>query len=327
MAFSVVYTCCFFGWSGCLSGHIPMISSKNPEKNGQLLSVSNSKSRKRIGNSALDTPYISPMKFCTTPKGARVSYQFVPGKDSIPLILLHGFCEDHTVWHSIQSMLSPHTHLLVDMPGFGASDVPTPPDMRTYAEAVLAVLEDAGIERCILAGHSMGGYVALEFAAHWPERLAGLGLIHSHPFEDNAERKTARQRGIETLQAGKRDLYVSQLFPNLFPASFLANHPTLLKSLIDNGKKQSPEGISAALQAMIGRRDHQATLRNLQSPVLFLLGALDTLVPPEQGLLGALLPQLCDVHLLPNIGHMAMFESPEETAAILNSFWDFCIQK
>ena len=283
------------------------------------------KSRKRIGNSARDMPYISPMKFCIAPNGARVAYHLEGTKDNLPLVLLHGFCEDHSVWLPILPLLRPQTYLLVDLPGFGASALPSNPDIGAYAEAVLAVLDAENFAQVVLVGHSMGGYTALEFAARWPERLAGLGLVHSHPFQDSAERKTARQRGIETLQAGKRDLYVSQLFPNLFAPKFLTQNPNILNDLISNGKKQSLEGIMAGLSAMISRRDHQSTLAGLNAcPVLFLLGSLDTLVPPEQGIKAALLPSVSDLQRLPDSAHMAMYECPEETAAIMNSFWDFC---
>lgn len=267
------------------------------------------------------------MKYCATQHGNRVAYAWAARGSGVPLVLVHGFCEDHLLWASLQSSLKPASILLLDLPGFGQSELPQLPEMQSYAVAVKAVLDTEEIEQCVLIGHSMGGYAALEFAAHWPERLVGLGLFHSHPFEDTAERKIARQRGIETLQAGKRDLYVAQLFPNLFAESYLKGHPDVLEALISNGKNQSPKGIIAALQAMLNRRDHQKTLCDITCPVLFLLGQLDTLVPPEQALKAALLPTMSDLHLLPEAAHMAMFESSEETVEILNSFWDFCGQR
>jgi len=268
--------------------------------------------------------YIRPMKHCHTPAGRRVAYRVEGAADHLPLVLLHGFCEDHAVWTPIQDMLKPGKLVLVDMPGFGQSERPVQPDMAAYAESLLAVLDTEAIRRCVLVGHSMGGYLALEFAAQWPERLAGLGLFHSHPFEDSEARKIGRQREIEALMAGKRDLYVAQLFPNLIGHFFLKNHAETLQSLVSNGKKQSPEGIADALQAMMNRRDHQTTLVKAPYPTLFLLGAQDTVVPLDQALKAAMLPNVADLQVLPNAAHMAMHECPEESAAILNSFWEFC---
>jgi len=242
-----------------------------------------SKSRKKkwIAISA----YFSPMKFCNASSGNRVAYSMVHNyHEHTPIMLVHGFCEDQSVWSPLLVRLETKSLILIDLPGFGASDLPSVQDMTAYSEAILGVLDAEKIEQCILIGHSMGGYAALEFASKWPERLAGLGLFHSHPFEDSEERKTARLRGIDTLKSGKRDLYVSQLFPNLFAPKFLKQNPDTLDELISNGKRQSPEGISAALQAMLTRRDHQQTLSAAKCPVLFILGAQDTLVAGARSL-------------------------------------------
>lgn len=260
------------------------------------------------------------MKFCNSPHNTRIAYHIRNEKGGIPLVLLHGFCEDSSVWKPILPGLKHHSLLRIDLPGFGQSELPARPDMASYAEAVAAVLDAEKIEKCVLVGHSMGGYAALEFAAHHAERLAGWGLFHSHPFEDNDERRQARQRGIETLQAGKRDLYVAQLFPNLFPPDFAGKQPDVLAALIENGKKQGAEAIITALQAMLSRRDHQQTLKESRTPVLFLLGELDMLVPVEQALTASLLPAVAEVHVLPQVAHMGMWEAPEKSAQILRDF-------
>ncbi len=193
--------------------------------------------------------------------------------------------------------------------------------MEGYAQAVYDALDAAGIGKCVLVGHSMGGYAALEFAARWPERLAGLGLFHSHPYADPPERLAARLRGIEMLRSGKKDLYVSQLFPGLFAPAFATAHPEIVNALISNGKKQSADAIIAALEGMMHRRDHQDTLRNLSCPVQFLLGAEDALVPLDLGLASAILPSQSDVQVLPGVVHMAMFEATEVAAQVVRAFW------
>jgi pimeloyl-ACP methyl ester carboxylesterase len=266
------------------------------------------------------------MKYCNTAQGSRVAYHLAGPEHETPLVLLHGFCEDQTIWSPLEPGLGSSATLQIDLPGFGASDLPSSPAMEVYAAAVLDVLDAEKIARCVMVGHSMGGYVALEFAARWPERLAGLGLFHSHPFEDSEERKTARQRGIETLQGGKRDLYVAQLFPNLFAPKFLEQNASTVQHLIAIGKKQTPEGISTALQAMMTRRDHQQTLKECHCPTLFLLGGQDTLVPPAQALGAALLPSVSDLHYWPEAAHMAMFECPEDSEVALHNFWQFCLK-
>jgi pimeloyl-ACP methyl ester carboxylesterase len=266
------------------------------------------------------------MKLVYDANGAAIAYT-QHGYGDCPMVLLHGFCEDSNIWQPILPVLADIPLLCIDLPGFGRSGQPNPPSMEAYSAAVLTVLDQTATERCILVGHSMGGYVALEFASRWPERLAGLGLFHSHPFTDNAERKTARKRGIETVMAGKRDLYVSQLFPNLFTQVFQAQRPDIIQKLIQAGKQQPAEGIINALQAMLERRDHQQTLTEMACPALFILGREDSLIPVEQGILAALLPNICQIQIFSEVGHMGMWEATVNCAETLNYFWHFCTNK
>jgi len=240
------------------------------------------------------------------------------------LVLLHGFCEDSSLWDTLLPYLTDIPMLRVDLPGFGSAPLPDAPRMDVYARAVRDALDRAGIEKCVLVGHSMGGYTALEFAARWPERLAGLGLFHSHPYADPPARREVRLRGIEMMQNGKKDLYVAQLFPGLFAPAFAAEHPEVVNALIVNGKRQSAAGIAAALECMMDRREHLDTLKNMGCPVQFLLGSEDTLVPLEDALRAAILPEIADIQVLPGVGHMAMLEATEAAARAIKAFWQFC---
>lgn len=267
------------------------------------------------------------MKQTLLANGRRIVYNAGVPLKGLPLVLLHGFCEDAAVWESVLPGWGDLPVVRVNLPGFGGSDLPPAPGMDACADAVCAVLNDLSIERCVLVGHSMGGYAALEFAEKYPERLSGFGLFHSHPWEDTPERKEHRRRGIGMLQAGKRDLYVAQLFPGLFAPVFAKAYPEVVDQLIGHGKRQRVEGIIAALEGMIGRKDHSRTLRDAACPVLFLLGAEDPIIPQAEALRAAVLPDIADVHVLPGVGHMGMFEAPEKVVEIVRQFWEFCARR
>lgn len=257
--------------------------------------------------------------------GRRIAYNDAPvAENTVPLVLLHGFCEDSSVWSSILPKLRKLRVVRIDLPGFGGSDQPLAPGMEGYAEAACAVLNELGIGQCVLAGHSMGGYTALAFAQKYPERLAGLALVHSHPFEDSPERKENRFRGIDMLRSGKKDLYVAQLFPGLFAPDFARAHTEILESLVRQGRRQPEAGIIAALEGMIDRADHADTLKTAPCPVLLLGGELDSIVPPDWLYRVAHLPEIAEIHILPGVGHMGMFEAPDNTAEILIRFYRFC---
>jgi pimeloyl-ACP methyl ester carboxylesterase len=246
-----------------------------------------------------------------------------PGADTTPLVLVHGFCEDSSVWQGILPGLSDVPVIAADLPGFGESDLPRTATIGYYAEAVIQALDALGISRFYLMGHSLGGYVALEILAGYGSRLAGMGLVHSHPLADGAERLDARRRGIELLQSGRKDLYVSQLFPGLFAPAYAQAHPETIQALVENGKRQSTEGIIAALEAMMSRKDHRETLRTALCPVLFIAGTEDTLIPAEVTWSSALLPDMAGVEMLPGVGHMGMYEAPEAVIAAVRSLVTF----
>jgi len=186
------------------------------------------------------------------------------------------------------------------------------------------VLDAAEVQQCVLVGHSLGGYVTLEFAQKYADRLLGYGLYHAHPFADTPERVKARHKGIELLQSGKKALYVSQLFPGLFTPEFAKAHPKIVQNLIETGQKQETEGIIAALNVMLKRPDHTATLQTASCPVLLLLGAADPLIAVQDTLKAALPAGALSVSVLPGVAHMGMFESAAICSQIVAQFWQFC---
>lgn len=264
------------------------------------------------------------MKLVELPSGGALAVHFwgrAISENDIPMVLVHGFCEDAGIWSELTPYLSDIPGISIDLPGFGHSTPPLRPEMSAYALALEEALAALHIKCCVLVGHSLGGYVTLEFASVYSDRLAGFGLFHSHPFEDDDVRKTNRRRGIEMLEAGKKDLYVTQLFPGLFAPAFTEKHPDVLAKVTEEGKKQAKAGIIAALKAMMNRRDHQATLQQAGCPSLFLLGTEDTLVPLESAWKVTLLPKVAEVCVLPGVGHMGMLEEAAASAEALRSFY------
>ncbi|MFN0014865.1 MAG: alpha/beta fold hydrolase [Saprospiraceae bacterium] len=244
--------------------------------------------------------------------------------EALPLVLLHGFCEDSTIWDNLLDHLDEAIVLRIDLPGFGNSSAAVKPGLENYARVVYTVLNALEVKHCVLAGHSMGGYTALAFAKSYPEILTGLSLVHSHPFADTPERIEGRKRGVEMLRAGKKDLYVAQLFPGLFAQAFAQANPETVDALVQQGRRQPTEAIIAALQAMMDRPEHLQTLLDSTCPIQFVLGDQDAIIPLDDVLSAAVLPAVSDIRVLPGVGHLGMIEQPKETARALCDFWRFC---
>jgi 3-oxoadipate enol-lactonase len=136
------------------------------------------------------------------------------------LVLLHGFCEDSTVWQWVLPALQKqYAVVTVDLPGFGKSSLTPDKEIETIediASRLAYTLTQLGIEKCTLVGHSMGGYVTLAFAERHPERLNGWGLFHSTAYEDSAEKKENRLKQVEFVTKNGTVPFVEVLVPSLW---------------------------------------------------------------------------------------------------------------
>src|SRR5690242_11958198 len=111
-----------------------------------------------------------------------------------PLVLLHGYPLDHHLWDEVAPLLEDTFDVILpDLRGFGESTtVDSPYSMDDYASDIAGLLDQLGISKAAIVGHSMGGYAALAFARMYPERVSGLGLVSSQVLADPPERKDGR---------------------------------------------------------------------------------------------------------------------------------------
>ncbi len=240
------------------------------------------------------------------------------------ILWLHGFCEDSRMWQEFASFLDDKKHIFIDLPGLGQSDVIPNVSIELMADVVEAVLQHLNIRQCVLIGHSMGGYVGLAFAKKYAGYLRGLCLFHSHPFADSETKIASRQKAIDFIGSRGHVLYIKQLIPALFEYSFVKSNRFLIEKMTMQAIEYSSKGITACLQAMLDRPDNSAVLEQIDCPVLFIVGAEDGVVPKEYSLEQLYLPDLANIHILPRVGHMGMFEATKKTQRIVNNFCSFC---
>ena len=259
-------------------------------------------------------------------KGKTIAYS-VEGK-GFPIVFIHGFCADSHMWDEFkQDLLEEKFKVIaIDLPGFGQSSVVSDPSINIYAEATIKVIEKLKIDSCILIGHSMGGYTALAVAEMRPELLLGLGLFHSHPFEDSMEKKSARIKQVGFIKKYGHQLYVKQLVPKLFPKRHVLSSPFDIDKLVHRAARFPEEGITGALKAMAIRPDRSTILKNIKCPVLFIVGEEDTVIPEELSQKQLALPAVAKVHVLEGVGHMAMIERKRPVQLMVRRFVDFCLR-
>ena len=255
--------------------------------------------------------------------GYSISYSFYK-RNSIPLVFVHGFCEDQTIWEFTKDYFTENSILLIDLPGFGKSSVIAPTSMEIMSNLLKEILDKEGIKECILFGHSMGGYVCLSFANKYSDYLVGMGLIHSHPYADSEEKKASRLKNEEFLKNNDSTSFLKLLFPALFSEAFSQNNPDLVEQLVNNASTFPKKGIIEGSKAMRLRTDQSLTLKQFKKPVLFIIGDEDTVVPQDKKLDFTYLPNKADIHLLKNVGHMVMFEEKSSYITIMKNFISLC---
>lgn len=251
---------------------------------------------------------------------------FVQKRDTRPIVFLHGFCEDSSVWDDFLVDLPESYIVSIDLPGFGKSDTIKSCTIRDMASIVYAVLMDLNISNCMMIGHSMGGYVALEFAGRFSEKISGLVLFHSQCFADSISKKENRKKSIDFIQKNGSIHFVKQLIPNLFATGFGSKTSLTISKLVFAASQYQKDGIINALEAMIGRADNQPVLERAEYPVLFIIGKEDVAIPKENSLNQVVFPTVSVIHILNNVGHMGMFEAKRECVSIIKNFIAFIDQ-
>jgi len=248
-----------------------------------------------------------------------ISYQ-VSGSGPA-LILLHGFLESKMIWDKFtQTLQDEFSVIAIDIPGHGESGVISDNhSMKLMSQVVKEVLVAENISQAVIAGHSMGGYVALQFAADNENLLKGLVLFHSHAHEDTDETKENRRRTINIVKQNKGG-FIRQFIPDLFDQRHVAEYSADIEKLQQQAALMSPEAIIAALAGMRDRESQLQYLLLSEIPVLFIIGKQDSRMPYNQLMAQAVIPSHSEVMLLEDVGHMGYIEATGKTLQALRHF-------
>lgn len=234
----------------------------------------------------------------------------------VPLVLIHGFPLDHSIWDEIVPLLAEDFDLILpDLRGLGESDaVDSDYGMSDLASDIAFLLDHLGLESAFIAGHSLGGYIALAFADAYPRRVRGLVLVASQAAADSTERREGRYATAQQVAGQGVGVVVEAMTAKLSPN---ARVQAFVRGLM---AKQSPAGVIGSLKAMAGREDTCSMLASSDFPLTLIHGEADALIPLERAReIKARVPRACLVELS-GVGHMPMLESPQQVADALKVF-------
>lgn len=227
-----------------------------------------------------------------------------------PLVLVHGFPLDSSSWNELIPYLKDHFDLILpDLRGFGKSTtVEAPYTLSDMADDLAGLLDDLGVEKTALAGHSMGGYISLAFAKKYPQRVSGLGLIASQAAADAPEGKERRYKTAADVAEKGVGVVVEAMTPKL---SADVRVQEFVRGVIE---RQSKQAVIGALKAMAEREDAMPILSSFNFPLVLIHGDADQLIPIERAKEIKSANPSATLLELKGAGHMPMMEFARQTA-------------
>lgn len=234
------------------------------------------------------------------------------------VILLHGFPFNQTLWDDYAEKLSAMFRVFtLDLPGFGNSKpLKEPFSIDDISRKVISWIQEKGLRNVVLVGHSMGGYVSLAIAEKAPEILAALVLFHSTAYPDSKEKKESRNKAMAFIAKNGATAFTSSFITPLFANP---QHPDIEK-VRSIAMQSTAETLTGYIRAMRNRPDRQEVLKNFPKKILFLAGEKDAGIPIDTIHRQAGLCTDASVAVLPDTGHMSMFENREQSLQILKDF-------
>jgi pimeloyl-ACP methyl ester carboxylesterase len=244
--------------------------------------------------------------------GVKLSYDDV-GEGSVPVIFLHGFPFDKTMWHSqVESLKSSHRVIAYDIRGFGKSrDHGTSLSIDQFSEDLIRFMDLLNIDKAVVCGLSMGGYVAMNAQKRAPGRFEALILCDTQCVADTAEGKKKRYQSIDEINAEGVKNFAEGFIQKVFCKESHSSKKDVVNQLKEVIYSTSPRMITQGLKALAERRETCSTLCKVDVPTLIICGKEDEMTPViqseymKQNIDGSML------QVIENAGHVSNLEQPE----------------
>jgi pimeloyl-ACP methyl ester carboxylesterase len=257
-------------------------------------------------------------------RGVSIAYDEVGDGSAGTLVLLHGFPHSRALWAeqlAALPALAPGWRVIApDLRGFGESDVVGPWHVDDWADDVVALLDRLGVERAVIGGLSMGGYVALALWRRHAQRVRALVLADTRAGDDAPAVRERRRELVALARAQGADAVAESQLPGALGATSRETRPEVVARLRALMAAAPVEGIVGALEAMMVRPDSTPWLAEITVPTLVIVGAEDVLTRPSEA------RAMCDaiagarLVMIERAGHVSCVEQPEAFGAAVAGF-------
>ncbi len=246
--------------------------------------------------------------------GNEVYWVDVGASDALPIVLIHGFPFSHEMWDpQIEALGKRFRIIAYDLRGHGKTSVGDGQYMlEFFVDDLIGLLDYLRIERAVLCGLSMGGYIALRAIERNPEKVAGLILADTQAKADSNEAKLRRAAAIKSVKTNGVEAYAESFVKSVFAAQSFGSKSEAVEKIKRIIQSNSAQGICGALLALVSRTDTTEALPEIKIPTLILVGEHDTLTPPSASQeMHSRIPS-SNIHLIPDAAHMSNLENPDE---------------
>lgn len=253
--------------------------------------------------------------------GIRLSYHQRGSGNRPVLLFIHGFPMDHRLWTAQLRGLAPHARVIApDLRGHGRSTVTPPPlTMEQHADDLAALLDHLDVERAVVGGLSMGGYVAFALWRRHRDRVRALVLADTRAEPDTVAARLGRDAAALRVQELGAAAHAEEMLPKLLAPANLAV-PRRVSAARSMMAAQPVAGIVGALAGLRDRPDSRLTLATITVPTLILVGEADTLTPPSDAAVMAAAIPTARVVTISGAGHLSPLENPRAFNAALRDF-------
>jgi 3-oxoadipate enol-lactonase len=234
-------------------------------------------------------------------------------KKNIPVIFVHGFPYDHRMWHNQQKYLEKSFFCIsYDIRGLGKSSPGNGQfTMETLVDDLFFIIQKMKLDKPVICGLSMGGYLCLRAIEKDQSKFRGIILCDTKAFADDNAAKLKRANGIKQIDTEGIEKFCEDTIPNTFADATLIENRKVYEEILARSKKSDPVGVKGCLIAMLSRTDTTPFLEKIEIPALLVCGESDKLTPP---------PVMQEMHqkikgsefvVVPKAGHMSPIENPE----------------
>jgi len=233
-------------------------------------------------------------------------------RHAVPVVLIHGFPFDHSMWEPQIAALRQESRVVAyDVRGLGKSAAGGgEPTMELLVDDLVGILDHLGLKAAVLCGLSMGGYIALRAVQREPARVRALVLADTRSEADTEQAKKNRIASIRGIEKDGLKPFTDDFMKKVFAPRTLAENRSCVTSIRDTILHSDPQGICAAVSAIMSRTDTTPALAKIQVPTLVVGGEYDALTPPSScQALASAIPG-AKFAQIPHAGHLSSLENP-----------------